>query len=97
MGDFVLAAREGYAFSQDATGDDLVIANPNPTAGAHGFLSTDAQMNALFVASGSGIKSGKTLTTIENIDVAPTIARLLGISLENVSGNVIYEILLETK
>ena len=59
MGDFVLAAKDGYAFSQDATGDDLIVANPNPTAGAHGFLSTNPQMNAIFVASGRGIKSGK--------------------------------------
>jgi predicted AlkP superfamily pyrophosphatase or phosphodiesterase len=97
MGDFVLAAKEGYSFSQDATGEYLVVPNPNPTAGAHGFLSTDPQMNALFVTSGSGIKSGKTLTTIENIDVAPTIARLLDVSLENASGRVIEEILIEPK
>ena len=97
MGDLVLAAREGYAFSQEATGLDLVVANPNPTAGAHGFLSTDPKMNALFVASGAGIKAGKTLATVENIDVAPTIARLLGVSLENAAGRVIEEILMDPK
>jgi len=98
MGDFVLAAKDGYAFSQEATGVDLIVANPNPTAGAHGFLSTNPQMNALFVASGTGIKTGKRLTTIvNNIDVAPTIARLLGISLENASGGVLEEIFMDTK
>jgi predicted AlkP superfamily pyrophosphatase or phosphodiesterase len=97
MGDFVLAAKEGYAFSQEATGEDLIVSNPNPTAGTHGFLSTEPQMNALFVASGRGIKSGKSLTVIENIDVAPTIARLLGVSLEHATGRVIDEILTETK
>jgi predicted AlkP superfamily pyrophosphatase or phosphodiesterase len=97
MGDLVLAAREGYAFSQEATGLDLVVANPNPTAGAHGFLSTDPKMNALFVASGAGIKASKKLATVENIDVAPTIARLLGVSLENAAGRVIEEILMDPK
>jgi len=54
-------------------------------------------MNAIFVASGSGIKSGYTLTTIQNIDVAPTIMRLLGASLQNASGRVIEEILMDPK
>jgi hypothetical protein len=97
MGDLFLTAREGYAFGQEATGLDLVVANPNPTAGAHGFLSTDPKMNALFVASGAGIKASKTLATVENIDVAPTIARLLGVSLENAAGRVIEEILMDPK
>jgi predicted AlkP superfamily pyrophosphatase or phosphodiesterase len=97
MGDLVLAAKDGYAFSQEATGLDLVVANPNRTAGAHGFLSTDPKMNALFVASGAGIKASKTLATVENIDVAPTIARLLGVSLENAAGRVIEEILMDPK
>jgi predicted AlkP superfamily pyrophosphatase or phosphodiesterase len=93
MGDLVLAAREGYAFSLDATGDEFVVANQNLDAGAHGFLSTEPKMNAIFVASGAGIKAGTSLTTIDNIDVAPTIARLLGIALENASGRVLEEIL----
>jgi predicted AlkP superfamily pyrophosphatase or phosphodiesterase len=97
MGDLVLAAKEGYAFSLEATGDALVVANPNLTAGAHGFLSTEPKMNAIFVAAGAGIKSGTRVPTVENIDVAPTIARLLGISLENASGRVLEEILLDPK
>ena len=54
-------------------------------------------MNALFVASGAGIKASNTLATVENVDVAPTIARLLGVTLENASGRVIEEILMDPK
>jgi predicted AlkP superfamily pyrophosphatase or phosphodiesterase len=97
MGDLVLAAREGYAFSLDATGDALVVASSNPTAGDHGFLSTEPKMNAIFVAAGAGIKAGTKISTIDNIDVAPTIARLLGISLRNAAGRVLEEILLSPK
>jgi predicted AlkP superfamily pyrophosphatase or phosphodiesterase len=92
MGDLVLAAKEGYAFSLEATGDDLVVANPNPSAGAHGFLSTEPKMNAIFVASGAGIKAGTRVTAVENIDVAPTMARVLGVPLENASGRVLEEL-----
>jgi predicted AlkP superfamily pyrophosphatase or phosphodiesterase len=97
MGDLVLAAKEGYAFSLEATGDDLVVANKNPSAGAHGFLSTEPKMNAIFVASGAGIKTGTRTGTIDNVDVAPTMARILGVHLENVSGRVLEEVLQDSK
>jgi predicted AlkP superfamily pyrophosphatase or phosphodiesterase len=93
MGDLVLAAKEGYAFSLDARGDDLVVPNEMSTAGAHGFLSTEPKMNAIFVAAGAGIKRVNKLGAIENIDVAPTIARLLGVTLEHATGRVLEEIL----
>ena len=85
MGDLVLAAKEGYAFSLDARGDEFVVPNDLSTAGAHGFLSTEPKMNAIFVAAGAGIKRGTKLATIDNIDVAPTMARLLGVTLEQAS------------
>ena len=93
MGDLVLAARPGYAFGLEAKGDDLVAANPNPDAGAHGFLSTEPKMNAIFVASGAGIKAGTRIPTIDTIDVAPTIARILGVRLDNIPGRVLEGIL----
>jgi len=36
-------------------------------------------MKALCVLSGAGICAGAHLPTVENIDIAPTIARLLGL------------------
>jgi hypothetical protein len=93
MGDVLLSAREGYAFGLEAAGDDLVAASPNPNAGAHGFLSTEPKMNAIFVAARAGIKAGTRVTSIDNIDIAPTIARILGVRLENVAGRVLEDIL----
>jgi predicted AlkP superfamily pyrophosphatase or phosphodiesterase len=97
MGDLLLAAKEGYAFTLDATGDSLVVANPISTAGAHGFLSTEPKMNAVFVAAGAGIKSGTKIPVVENIDVAVTMTHLLGVSLEGASGQVLEEILVSPK
>ena len=34
-------------------------------------------MNAIFVASGPGIKRGVKLASIRNLDVAPTVAQLI--------------------
>ena len=59
MGNLVLATKEGYVFSLEAAGDDLVVANPNPNSGSHGFLSTEPKMNAIFVASGPGSRPAR--------------------------------------
>ena len=47
-------------------------------------------MNAVFVASGAGIKRGVKLGSIRNLDVAPTIAKLLGLEMKNIEGKVTY-------
>lgn len=92
MADLVLAAKDGYAIAGSAAGDDFVVPNTTPT-GAHGYLSTEPKMNAIFVASGAGIKTGAKLDVIENVDIAPTVAHLLGIRLEGASGRVLTELL----
>lgn len=90
--DLVLAAAEGYGFSADATGEELVVAGEG-TPGTHGFLSTNPRMNAAFVAAGPGIRKGATPGVIDNVNVAPTIARLLGIDLPSADGKPLEEIL----
>ena len=91
MGDLVLAAKEGYSFELEPSGDDFVVPNSNPTAGTHGFLSTEPKMNAIFVASGAGIKVGQRVKSVANVDVAPTMAHILGVTLKNASGRVLTE------
>lgn len=94
MADMIIAAKDGYAVGGAVTGDDLVAPNANAaTTGAHGYLSTEPKMNAFFVASGAGVKAGVKLDAIDNTDVAPTAARLLGVPLSDVSGRVLTEIL----
>jgi predicted AlkP superfamily pyrophosphatase or phosphodiesterase len=51
------------------------------TRGTHGYLNTDPDMQALFVISGAHIRPGVDLGAITNLRVAPTIARILGVSL----------------
>ena len=45
------------------------------------------------MASGRGIKPGAKLQSVDNVDVAPTAAKLLGVELKNVEGKVLTEIL----
>jgi predicted AlkP superfamily pyrophosphatase or phosphodiesterase len=82
MGSLVLAAKEGYAFDGSMDGDAPVVAVPaGATPGTHGFLNTDPDMRAIFIASGAGVKRGATLGVIKNVDIAPTIARWLGVGM----------------
>lgn len=92
MGALFLTAKDGYAFSA-ATGEQVVIDAPEGSLGAHGYVSTDPDLRSLFIAWGRGIKPGVTLDTIDNLDIAPTAARLLGVELKGVEGKVLTEIL----
>ncbi|TWU24371.1 Type I phosphodiesterase / nucleotide pyrophosphatase [Novipirellula galeiformis] len=77
--DAVLVAADGYAVSGSVDGETLVASNTEARTplGSHGFLSSLPKMKALCVLSGSGIERGTTLSAVENIDIAPTIASLL--------------------
>ena len=88
---FYLEAEPGYMFSGSKTGDALV--RSAPIKGNHGCLPTNAQMYTGFIASGRGIKNGVLLDTVRLVDVAPTVAQLLGLRLDNVDGRVLNEIL----
>jgi PKD repeat protein len=51
--------------------------------------------HATFVAAGTGIKPGVQLDLIQNVDVAPTIARLMGLAMKDADGRVVDEILVK--
>ena len=50
-------------------------------------------MQAIFVTSGAGIKPGASAGNIVNLDVAPTVAKLLGLTLPAAQGHVLTAIL----
>lgn len=84
--DLVLAATPGYAFGSESDGNYVTDGGD---AGTHGYINTDPKMQAIFIAWGVGIPKGAKLGTISNLDVAPTIAALLGLQMEHVQGHTI--------
>lgn len=50
-------------------------------------------MHATFVAAGCGWRQGVEIETIRNIDVAPTLAHLLGLKMPSAEGRVLTEFL----
>jgi predicted AlkP superfamily pyrophosphatase or phosphodiesterase len=91
MADLVLVASDGYAF--DGKSDGEPVSESVPPVGSHGYLNTDPDMNAIFIAWGAGIRKGIQMPEIRNVDVAPTIARLLGIEMSGVSGHALANVL----
>jgi predicted AlkP superfamily pyrophosphatase or phosphodiesterase len=92
MGVLLLTAKDGYAFTA-SIGDEPVVDAPPGSLGSHGYLATDPDLQALFIASGRGITRGVKLDSVSNLDLAPTIARLLNLRMPDVQGRILNEIL----
>jgi predicted AlkP superfamily pyrophosphatase or phosphodiesterase len=95
MADLVLNAKAGFAFSGQSHQEEPVVSSSLPgfSVGHHGYLADDPAMLATFIASGAGIQSGLNLGIVENIDLAPTAAALLGLEMPTADGQVITQIL----
>lgn len=92
MGDLVLYAKDGHAFNNAAAGD-AVTAQTTNYGGTHGFFNGDPELDGIFIASGRGVKKGVVLERMANLDVAPTMAELMGLKLPQQDGRVLQEIL----
>ena len=94
IGDLILLAKGGYGFHVSPIGEEVVSdVTPDVYAGHHGYLNSDREMDGVFLAWGRGIKSGARLERIANLDVAPTVAALLGLEMKDVDGRVLRELL----
>lgn len=87
--DLVLSAKPDYMFANESEGD---VVRHVPAAGTHGYLNGDPKMQAIFIAWGAGIPRGIQLGTVSNLDVAPTVAALLGIEMKHAKGHAIAQI-----
>jgi predicted AlkP superfamily pyrophosphatase or phosphodiesterase len=92
MADLLLVASDGYAFN-DEIFDEIITTELASPSGSHGYLASDPKMSGIFIAWGRGIKPGLKLGTVDNIDVAPTIAGFLDQRLATAEGKVLREIL----
>ncbi|MFO1063055.1 MAG: hypothetical protein U0892_04180 [Pirellulales bacterium] len=95
--DAVLVAKDGYAVSASADGPEFTAlsADLKASLGSHGFVSDNTKMNGLCVLWGNKIRPGVEMTQVENIDLAPTMATILGLSLQEVDGKVLQSAIKE--
>jgi predicted AlkP superfamily phosphohydrolase/phosphomutase len=76
-GDLYLSLEPGYDLSGDVNGDVVEAIAPK---GVHFLNPERPEMLASFVVAGPGVAAGAKLGRIRQIDIAPTLCALLGIS-----------------
>lgn len=86
---FALAASKGVYIQDAATGP---VTAPRK-GGAHGFFPDVPEIRTGFIIAGAGVKRGVVLESIGLEDVAPTVARLLGIKMTNPDGKAVMQVL----
>ncbi len=88
---FALDPAEGWAFS-GALAPRLVDGLPT-VRGNHGQRPTRPGLFTGFVAAGAGVRPGASVDRMRLIDIAPTVARLLGLDLPDAEGAVLDALL----
>ncbi len=79
-----LAASEGYMFTAAPVATPLLPSGD--FRGMHGHLPTLPGMATGFIAAGPQLREGLRVPVVRMVDVAPTIATLLGLSLDGAVG-----------
>lgn len=92
---FGLEARPGYHFVDDV---GVPFAATSPLRGSGGYLPSRREgarpaMASGFVAWGRGVRAGVSIPWMRQVDVAPTVARLLGVELPEAEGRPVVGIL----
>jgi len=88
----VLADADTYLV-MDSESDSMERRLKETAAHSHGYLPEHPRMRTALVLSGAGVKKGVVIGEVSNLDVAPTIAELLGLDFKQVEGRVLTEAL----
>lgn len=89
---FLIPDIDSYLVADAASSSTTPRPRKNP-AHSHGYLPEHPRMYPMLVLSGAGVKRHVTLPHARNVDIAPTIAHLLGLDMGNVSGKVLRDAL----
>ncbi len=87
---FYLDAAPLFVMSGRASGE---VKSKAESRGANGYLPQRFEMRGALMVSGKGIKQGAKVEYARLIDLAPTIARLLGFEMKASRGRIISEML----
>lgn len=85
-----LDAAPSYTLSPRTTGSTITRASERV---AHGYSPSRSEMRATLIVAGKGINRGVKIEYARLIDIAPTIARLLGLEMKTARGRAIAEVI----
>ena len=82
----VLCARPGITLRAMPEAETALLVEPGRFQGAHGYCPDEPAMDAVFVASGRGVRAAGNIGRLRMKDVAPTIAAFVGAKLRDATG-----------
>ena len=83
-GAYVLVAKKGYEIRDEATG--AYCRTTLTQRAQHGYSEQFPEMRASFMIEGKGIAAGQKLPGLRLIDIAPTLANIMGFTLTQAEG-----------
>ena len=89
---FMLEAEPGTGFGNSWTGEPITVRPEGKARGTHGHMPEKGPQ-PIFLAHGSGFRDGAAIEQAQLVDIAPTLAALLGQSLPEADGHVLSELL----
>lgn len=92
--EFMVEAKKGYCFAKNTgpfdglydTVDDLINQGHSIHKGHHGYDPYKPDYQTLFFAKGKHVKPHAVIQEMSLVDIAPTVAKLMGIEMKNVDG-----------
>lgn len=95
---FMVEAAYGYYFIEDHLGDYIKEVTPENRhhnqkymLACHGYSPEKDNYSTFFLASGKGIQENVVIPYMHLVDIGPTLAKLLGLSLGETDGKVIEQ------
>jgi predicted AlkP superfamily pyrophosphatase or phosphodiesterase len=85
---FVVGVKPGWYFGG---GFDGPITRATRPGGTHGYLPEVTEMDSSFFIVGPGIQASRNLGRIDMRDIAPTLAKLLGVTLSQAEGRDLFK------
>lgn len=86
---FIVEAEEGVRFLNDLTGEAV---SETPVKGAHGYMPEKGPQ-PIFMGHGPAFREGAVIERAELVDIAPTLAAILGETLPDACGKALKELL----
>lgn len=85
LASFWIDFKTGYAM-----GRGPAMVSPSNQKGTHGYFPDHPEMRAAFFAAGPGVPHKGAIGEIDQRDIAPTVARLLGVALPSADGKPLF-------
>ena len=85
--DFFVDARIGYNIEGKLTGP---LVGPGSEKGTHGYFPDHPEMRATLILNGPGLRRRGSLGEVDMRDIAPTLAKVLGVALPSADGKPLF-------